>query len=440
MKNTLLPLRMPLFAPTIVSCLLAACGGSSGDVVQDPAAGASVAAVQVQPANEAPIETLAQLAAPAATAPSATVPGNPVPSGTVRAVGPGKPYATPCKAFAAAVHGDTIEIDAAGTYSGDVCAIQRDNLTIRGVNGRPKIDAAGMNALGKGIWVVAGANTVIENVEMFGARVPDRNGAAIRLDGRHLTLRNSYLHENEMGILTNNDGVSHIVIENSEFAGNGFSDGYSHNVYIGHVASLVFRGNYSHDARVGHNLKTRAETNTIVYNRFSSSGAGEPSYEIDMPNAGLAYVIGNVIQQPAANQNASLISFGAEGATNARKELYVVNNTFINDARSGTFIVVGTGVTTPVLIQNNIFAGAGTITNQYGAIDRNNVKALTPAFTDRAAYDLRPAPGSPAINAGVPVVTPSGMSLLPQAEYRHVGGTAARPVNGQIDIGAYEAQ
>ena len=38
--------------------------------------------------------------------------------------------------------------------------------------------------MGKAIWVVVGNNVLISNVEMFGAKVPDRNGAAIRLDGR----------------------------------------------------------------------------------------------------------------------------------------------------------------------------------------------------------------------------------------------------------------
>lgn len=65
-------------------------------------------------------------------------------------VGPGKTYATPCRAFAAAKAGDLVEITGGVTYSGDVCAIYPSNLTIRGVNGRPRIDAAGKNALGKG--------------------------------------------------------------------------------------------------------------------------------------------------------------------------------------------------------------------------------------------------------------------------------------------------
>ena len=354
-------------------------------------------------------------------------------------VGPGQTYATPCAAFAAASDGATIEIDAAGSYAGDVCGIARSNLTIRGVNGRPRIDAAGRQAMGKGVWVIQGNNTTIDNVEILGAKVPDRNGAAIRLDGKHLTLRGSYLHDNENGILTNNDGVSNIVIEKTEFANNGYGDGYTHNLYIGHVASLVFRYNYSHDARAGHNLKSRAETNTIAYNRFSTDGAGSPSYEIDLPNAGLAYVIGNVIQQSANNQNSGMLSFGAEGASNAKQELYVVNNTFINDASNGRFVGVGNSVGTPILLQNNAFAGAGTVTNQASAILRTNYQGMLPGFIERAVYNLGPQLDSLLRNAGSAPELGAGVTLTPTSEYRHPAGGAARTVSGQIDIGAYEA-
>jgi len=134
---------------------------------------------------------------------------------------------------------DIVEIDATGSYVGDVCGIYPSNLTIRGVNGRPKIDAGGRNSMGKRIWVLSGNNTTIENVEMFGARVNDRNGAALRLDGQHLTLRGSYLHHNENGILTNNDGVSNVTVETTEFAYNGYGDGYSHNLYNGNINSLI---------------------------------------------------------------------------------------------------------------------------------------------------------------------------------------------------------
>jgi hypothetical protein len=218
-------------------------------------------------------------------------------------------------------------------------------------------------------------------------------------------------------------------------------------LYIGNVRSLTFRYNYSHDANVGHNLKSRAQTNTIAYNRFSSTApgqtgstaAGQPSYEIDLPNGGTTYLIGNVIEQPAANQNPTMLAYAEEGASNPGQDLYVVNNTFLNDYGSGgTFVQVGSGVTKPALLQNNIFAGVGSITNQGIAISKTNYASAAPAFVNRAAYDLRPT-SSQMIDAGsAPGSSASGVSLVPIAQYVAVASSQARPVSGALDIGAYE--
>jgi hypothetical protein len=368
-------------------------------------------------------------------------------SAATLSVGPGKTYAAPCAAIGAAQDGDIIEIAGGNTYSGDVCGIYRNNLTIRGVNGRPKIDAAGRNSMGKGTWVVIGNNVTVENVEMVGARVTDRNGAALRLEGTKFTLRQSFLHDNENGILANANTASDILVESSEFGHNGYGDGYTHNLYIGNVKSLTFRYNFSHDANIGHNLKSRAITNTIAYNRFSSlaagqtgsTAAGSPSYEVDLPNAGTAYVIGNVIEQPASNSNPTLLAYGEEGATNAGQDLYVVNNTFLNDYGSGgTFVYVGSGVTTPVLLQNNIFAGVGSMTNQTSATLRTNYSAAVPAFVNRATYDLHPTSALMVDAGSVPGLSASGLSLVPGAQYKHVASGETRTASGNYDIGAYE--
>ena len=370
-------------------------------------------------------------------------------SAATLSVGPGKTYAAPCAAFARAVSGDIVEIAGGVTYSGDVCGIGTSNLTIRGVNGRPRIDANGANAQGKGTWVVSGNNVTIENVEMLGSHVPDQNGAALRLEGTNFTLRGSFLHDNENGILTGANTASNILIETTEFGHNGYGTGYTHNLYIGNVGSLMLRFNYSHDANVGHNLKSRALVNTIAYNRFSSTpdgqtgttASGKPSYEIDLPNAGTSYVIGNVIEQPSGNSNPTMLAYGEEGATNGKQDLYVVNNTFLNDDSSrGTFVNVGSGVTTPVLMQNNIFGGTGTVSTQANAIDRTNYRSIAPGFVNRASYDLHPTANAMVIDAGSqPGLSAAGLSLLPQADYVHVASSETRTNAGAIDIGAYEA-
>jgi hypothetical protein len=188
----------------------------------------------------------------------------------------------------------------------------------------------------------------------------------------------------------------------------------------------------------------------IAYSRFSSLNAGEtgstaagkPSYEVDVPNAGTTYVIGNVIQQPAVNSNATLLAYGEEGASNVGKDLYVINNTFLNDKGSGgTFLFIGSGVTTPALAQNNIFGGVGNFSTQSTTIDKTNYRAAAPSFANRAAYDLHPTGSALVIDAGSdPGKSASGVSLAPVAQYKHVASGEGRTVvNGKLDIGAYEA-
>lgn len=354
-------------------------------------------------------------------------------------VGPGKPFAKPCAAIAAALAGDIIEIDSSVTYVGDVCAWTTNNLTIRGVGGaRAHIDAGGQNSQGKGIWVISGTNTTVENIEFSGATVIDHNGVGIRQQGDNLTVRNCYFHDNEEGILTDASATSTVTIEFSEFAFNGFGDGQSHNVYIGNVGKLIFRYNYSHHAKIGHLLKTRAAQNFVLYNRLSDETTGTSSYQIDIPNGGLSYVIGNVIEQGPANDNSTLIAYLEEGTNpgNPSPQLFVINNTFANDAASGTFISPALAAA-PVVIKNNIFFGPGTLTSQASAIKANNI-AGNPGLANPAGYDYHLLSGSAAINAGVDPGLDGTFSLSPTFQYVHPACAEGRTTVGTIDIGAYE--
>jgi hypothetical protein len=358
-----------------------------------------------------------------------------------RQVGPGKPYAKPCAAFAAAQAGDTIEIDAAGnsSYAGDVCAIGASNLTIRGVNGRAHIAAAGRNAQGKATWVVQGSNIVIENVELSGAAVPDLNGAGIRAEGTNLTLRRCYFHDNQQGIL---GGAGEVLIEHSEFAQNGNCidpSGCAHNMYIsGSVTKFTLRYSYSHDATDGHLVKSRARENYILYNRLTGE-SGSASYEINLPNAGTAYVIGNVIQQGSSTGNSAILDYGSEGATNPGSDLYVVNNTFVNNRTAGgTFVSIAGGVSTPAVVKNNIFSGPGTLVSQASAVLANNFTG-DPSFVNAAGFDYHLKTGSACINAGVnPGSSSRGFSLVPTFEYLDPTSSVARLSSGNVDIGAHE--
>jgi len=355
-------------------------------------------------------------------------------------VGPGQLYAAPCAAIAAASEGDTILIDAAGAYDGDVCAWSTNGLTLQGVNGRPHIDAAGNDAQGKAIWVIAGDDTTIDNIELSGCHVPDANGAGIRQEGANLTVRHAYFHDNEDGILAGDNAGSTITIEYSEFAHNGAGDGYSHNLYINHVDMLVFRYNWSHDAVVGHLLKSRALENHILYNRLTGEAGGSESYEINLPSGGLSFVIGNLVEQPSTTQNGAMLDYLSEPGSgqNPDDRLFVVNNTFVNDRGSGTFLQIGAAAATPAVARNNIFYGGGTISTQAGTVDDHNYSGSEALFVDAPNYDYRLLAGAPVIDAGVDAGSGAGQPLAATDEYVHPTASIARPVAGAVDIGAYE--
>ncbi len=353
-------------------------------------------------------------------------------------VGPGKAYDQPCAAITTAAEGDVIEIDATGSYDGDVCGWSTDGLTIRGVGGRAKIDAAGKAAQGKGIWVIAGDDTVIENIELSGASVKDNNGAGIRHQGGNLTVRNCYFHDNEDGILAGSNPAADILIEYSEFANNGYQDGKAHNFYINHVRSFTLRYSYSHSSKIGHLLKSRARENYILYNRLTGED-GSGSYELELPNGGTSYVIGNLIQQGSGTDNPSLLAYQKEGphADNPGHDLYVINNTFVNDGPSGKFINVGSSVTVPVIIRNNIFMGPGTLTNQANAVQEGNYVG-DPSFVDKGGFDYRLTPGSPCVDTGVMPGSANNRSLVPDHHYVHPSSEEGRVAVGAFDVGAYE--
>jgi hypothetical protein len=351
-------------------------------------------------------------------------------------VGPGKKYSKPSAAARAARDGDIIEI-AAGVYKGDAAIWRRNNLIIRGVGGRAKIEAHGAEAEGKGIWVIKGRHTTVENIELSGARVRDRNGAGIRQEGAGLIVRNCYFYNNQNGILTNHNAASEILIEHSEFNYNGDGDGRSHNIYIGKVKRFTLRASYSHHTEIGHNVKSRAAENYILYNRVMDETTGNASYAIDLPNGGVSYVIGNLIQQGPKTDNNTIVAYGKEGLSHPGRAFYFINNTVVNDGPSdGTFLFVQNAAE-PVAIVNNIFAGPGTVVKGAGT-PSHNLHAPQPGLVNRAAFDYHLEGRSAAIDAGIDPGVANGFALIPTQQYVHQADTEARPVVGAIDLGAYE--
>jgi hypothetical protein len=365
--------------------------------------------------------------------------------GEVLRVGPGQSYSRPSEAAAWAKDGDIVEIAAAGAYDGDVAVWPQNRLTLRGVGGRPRLVAAGNAAQGKAIWVIAGNGVHVDNLEFAGAAVPADNGAGIRAEGDSIIVRNSIFHHNQMGILTGNS-AGDVVVENCEFYEHGPAPrGITHSLYIGYSRSAVVRGNYFHSNHVGHHVKSRAATNFIAY-------------AIDISNGGLAVVLGNAIQQGPRNENPGIIAFAMEGATNPKQELYVVNNTIVNDAPDPASAFVQTREDSFVYLTNNLLAGEGVVLRGgAGAVLGNvlavvagqrprlpalssaapwNKEVLEPRLVDIPRYDYRPLVDSPVVDAGTASDQPDGMSVVPMFEPSRPRGMTRR--KGTRSVGAFE--
>ncbi|MCB2205761.1 T9SS type A sorting domain-containing protein [bacterium] len=353
-------------------------------------------------------------------------------------VGPSRNLTLPSHAASAAQDGDTILIDA-GEYA-DAARWTADRLLIRGTGG---VHVRDKTYGGKAIWVIQGNDTVVEGIEFSGARVPDKNGAGIRQEGRNLTLRHCYFHHNEMGILTSNDAESHILFEYCEFADNGYGDGFSHNMYINHVGRFTMRFCYSHDAVIGHNVKSRAHETWLLYNRLDEANGGRTSREIDIPNGGLAVIVGNVMDHGLNTDNSNLLGFGHEGYSNPRRALFVVNNTFVTARGAGGFVTLPSSPADTVLVYNNIFAGRATpvsgatlLLDSASNIARRDIADA--GFQNPGAGDFTLMASSPAIDAGSDPGTADGFTLLPGMQYRHPLQDEARPSAGPVDCGAFE--
>ena len=339
-------------------------------------------------------------------------------------VGPNRAVQTIAEAAQLAKDGDTVEVDA-GTYQGDVAVWKQNNLLVRAVGGRARLLAAGAAAEAKAIWVIRGGEITVQGFDFEDARVPDRNGAGIRFERGRLTVRSCTFMRNEMGLLTNNDGKAELIVENSEFAHNGRPDGHNHQLYVGNIASLSVTGSYLHHGVTGHLLKSRASQNRIMYNRLTDEYGGRASYELEFPNGGIAYVVGNIVGQSRQTENSVMISFGAEGYTWPANEIYLVNNTLIDGTLlGGQFLRVKPGAKV-IKAVNNLLVGRASL--EAGNVGEfiNNFNVSMNEFDPNLPQSFRLHATSKALGRAIDPGEANNQSLRSIREYVHgLGATA----------------
>ena len=336
-------------------------------------------------------------------------------------VGPDRPVRTLADAARLAKDGTTIEVDA-GEYGGDVAVWTQDKLSLKAVGGRVVLKAQGQAAEGKAIWVVRGGAISVQGFDFMGTQVPDRNGAGIRFERGKLVVRDCRFIDNENGILTGNRNDAELEVIDSEFAHNGYGDGLSHNLYVGTIARLTVSGSYFHHAIVGHLIKSRAEYNDIRYNRLSDELGGRASYELEFPNGGIAYVVGNIIAQGPRTENPHLISYGAEGYRWPKNALYLAHNTLVDGKTKGGVLLRVRPGDVDVKAVNNLVVGPGLLQLAGPGEYNNNLSVSADIFEPGPRDDYRIQ--AKARFAGRPVQARSTdePSLQPSAQYKFPTG------------------
>jgi hypothetical protein len=348
-------------------------------------------------------------------------------------VGPGAKYSKPSEASSAVKAGDLIEIKQ-GDYHGDTAVWKQDDLLLCGQGDGVVLHADGHSAEGKAIWVVKGNRVTVENISFLNAKVPDGNGAGIRVEGKDIVIRRSRFLGNQNGVLAGRNQASSITIEHSVFRHNGDGSGKTHGVYIGQIGTLVLRFNVFQETLVGHNVKSRARVNLLYYNWIGDLDSGRASYQVDFPNGGKSLLVGNVIQQGKAAENSAMIAYGMEGSRYDVNELLLSSNTLVNNLGRGIFVNIKGGPVTRYF--NNYFCGRGAVPVKNG-VGGNLVTQDCSDFVNQKKFDYRLTGESKAIDAGrVDLV--NDPNLVPHYEILSDGNVVWRIKAGAIDVGAYE--
>ena len=356
-------------------------------------------------------------------------------------VGPGGTARTIAEASQIAKDGDIVEIGP-GEWIGDVAVWQQKALTIRGSGKRTALIAAGKHAEGKAIWVIRDGSFLIENIEFRGTRVPDGNGAGIRFEAGKLRLRNCAFFDNQNGILTGNNPKAELVIENSIFADAPMqTDPPPHLLYAGHIARLSITGSRFHAGHIGHLIKSRASETELRYNLIIDGPKGQASYEVDLPNGGMAILLGNVIAQSEATANPVMVSFGAEGNAWEKSRLILAHNTMISEGRKPVWFIRAWRHRLPPSARidtvNNLFSGVGLFDYGLSGVSQGNWPVLPGAFAGRGILDFRlDADSWLRGRSGEPVI--DGVKFAPEAEFSLPVGARKFETPDRLTPGAFQ--
>lgn len=226
--------------------------------------------------------------------------------------------------------GDTIVLPP-GRYT-DCAVITQAMLTLRAAKaGTAILDGGACEQ--KAALVFRGGLLVVDGLMFRNMRVPDGNGAGIRLEQGALIVRNSLFYNNQSGILAAAGPENSLVVSNSRFVRNGscrHAAGCAHSIYINTIKKFRIDNSRFEMASGGHFVKSRAARVDIRHSTFDDL-SGNSSYLIDLPFGSNGVIQENYFHKGKFSRNrCCIIRIAAEGARHRSDALLIENN----DARS----------------------------------------------------------------------------------------------------------
>lgn len=213
------------------------------------------------------------------------------------------------------------------------CAVQTsgDVAFVAEVPGKTIFDAA--TCEGKAALVLRGRSARVEGLVFANMRVPDANGAGIRLERGNLTVVQTWFRDSEQGILTASDPTGQLVIDRSTFTRLGRCDrglSCAHSIYVGDYGSLTVTNSRFEAGRGGHYVKSRSRRVEVSDSSFDDSAGMTTNYMIDLPAGATGRIVGNWFVQGRNKENYSaFIAVAAEGKSHSANGLTIE----ANDAR-----------------------------------------------------------------------------------------------------------
>lgn len=188
----------------------------------------------------------------------------------------------------------------------------------------------GVTCEGKAALVLRGAGARVDGLVFQNMRVPDGNGAGIRLETSDLDIVNAMFRNSEQGILTADDAQATLTIDRSTFSRLGRCDrglSCAHSVYTGIYGRVVVTRTRFEKGSGGHYLKSRAIAVDINDNSFDDTQGTATNYMIDLPSGSVGRIANNMFVQGKDKENYSaLIAVAAEERKNPSRGLSIVGN------------------------------------------------------------------------------------------------------------------